>query len=314
MAAFTSASSVSSATALSVTVAHAITYITRPLASRYPAPTILKLQMALEANLSAHCSSTWVPNEPLRGSGRRCLTLSPNAVPPRPIYASMRVANVQWSEWITALGGIEFDLFVDPGCVSVRFGNWGSGQVGKLITVWSEELAASQKQKKTFAQELLQADEDSEEELFAAIADEIHNPTWTTPITSRFPNVPSRAQKYLSPASAASAHSRSSSWSSNSSSGFSFASDDSDSSSATSVSSSTTEKSKISRRERARQARVYIDTTKTEVTNYDGGKTTVLTGGVMLGGHSGAPIPVAAPAKASKPSASVAPSWRPIRA
>jgi len=39
-----------------------------------------------------------------------------------------------------------------------------------------------------------------------------------------------------------------------------------------------------SRRERARQAKVFIDTTKTEVTQYEGGRTTVLTGGVMLGG------------------------------
>ena len=41
---------------------------------------------------------------------------------------------------------------------------------------------------------------------------------------------------------------------------------------------------KLSRRERARQAKVFVDTSKTEVTPYDGGKTTVLTGGVMLGG------------------------------
>ena len=40
---------------------------------------------------------------------------------------------------------------------------------------------------------------------------------------------------------------------------------------------------KQSRRERARQARVFVDATKKEVTPYDGGKTTVLTGGVMLG-------------------------------
>lgn len=51
----------------------------------------------------------------------------------------------------------------------------------------------------------------------------------------------------------------------------------------------------LSRRERARQARVFIDTSKTEVTPYDGGKTTVLTGGVMLGappkGKSGTSVP-----------------------
>jgi hypothetical protein len=40
---------------------------------------------------------------------------------------------------------------------------------------------------------------------------------------------------------------------------------------------------KRSRRERARQARIYVDSSKNQVTPYEGGKTTVLTGGVMLG-------------------------------
>ena len=56
-----------------------------------------------------------------------------------------------------------------------------------------------------------------------------------------------------------------------------------------------------SRRERARQARVFVDTTKTEVTPYDNGKTTVLTGGVMLGGG---------PSKGHKAKQHSASSWR----
>jgi protein Tob/BTG len=40
---------------------------------------------------------------------------------------------------------------------------------------------------------------------------------------------------------------------------------------------------KRSRRERARQARIFVDSSKNQVTPYEGGKTTVLTGGVMLG-------------------------------
>jgi hypothetical protein len=43
-------------------------------------------------------------------------------------------------------------------------------------------------------------------------------------------------------------------------------------------------------RERARPTRVIVDTSKTEVTPYDGGKTTVLTGGVMLGGGASGTI------------------------
>ena len=69
-------------------------------------------------------------------------------------------------------------------------------------------------------------------------------------------------------------------------------------------------KVQLSRREKARQARVFVDTSRTEVTNYDGGKTTVLTGGVMLGAARVGP--------ASKPIASKASStgfgWRSPRA
>jgi hypothetical protein len=66
---------------------------------------------------------------------------------------------------------------------------------------------------------------------------------------------------------------------------------------------------KLSRRERARQARVFVDTSKNEVTPYDGGKTTVLTGGVMLGGG---PKPKAK--KAAPPIIQTPTSWRSSRA
>jgi len=99
--------------------------------------------------------------------------------------------------------------------------------------------------------------------------------------------IPARS---TSPLSSVSEHSRCSSRSSSSNSSgtsaFSFASDTS--SSHTSLSSSSKGDAKQSRRERIRQSRVFVDTSKTEVTPYDGGKTTVLTGGVMLGGPKAA--------------------------
>ncbi|KAI9460220.1 hypothetical protein BJY52DRAFT_1186100 [Lactarius psammicola] len=283
-----------SLSSITVTVSHAIAYITRPLVAFMPASTVMKLQLALEANLTAHYAHSWVPSEPLRGSGRRCLSFSPTSLPPRPIYASCVAAKVQWSEWMTALGNVEFDLLVDPGLVSVRFIRHGA--TSKLITVWSEEGAEEHRSQSegtrasaspaqpraqslahpkaepvlpTLAQQLMIEDEEDEEELFAALANELREPTWTTPVLK---------------------HSRSSdtcSW-------LSFDSDDSDSTSATTISSAGTEGSTLSRRERARQARVFIDTTKKEVTNYDGGKTTVLTGGVMLGGRPAATKPTSA--------------------
>ncbi|KAG9314580.1 hypothetical protein JVU11DRAFT_5382 [Chiua virens] len=225
-----------------------------------------------------------------------CLSLSPTCLPPRAIYSACLATGVQWFDWIALLGGSEFDFFVDPGCISVRFGN-GS----QLVTVWSEELPSDavspilppnlNSQSKTIAQRLLESESADDDEIFAMIADEVSAPTWTTPVIDHFPP-PTRSE---SPLSAVSSDSRSSSRSSNSSSCFSYAStartDSSPSSSGRSSSG------KLSRRDKARQARVFVDTSKTEVTPYDGGKTTVLTGGVMLG---------AAPSKAKSPVS----SWR----
>lgn len=277
------------ATSLAVTVSHAVAYIMRPLLLRSSTATLLKLQLALEASLTAYYASSWNPSEPLQGSGRRCMTLSPASHPPRPLFAACRAANIEWADWIAALGGIEFDLFVDPGCVSVRFGRWGAGPFSKLIPVWSGELdrepsthqavvaqPAVLPMSPAFVEALHQKDEDDGDELLAMIADEMAAPTWKTPKTAQFP---------VAPRSTISSHSRSSSSSGLSSDDdYSLFDDDSDAaSSITTASSAPTDMSKLSRRERARLARVYVDTSKKEVTNYDGGKTSVLTGGVMLG-------------------------------
>jgi BTG family len=333
-------SSTTTLSSISVTVSHAIAYITRPLTAFMSEPTILKLQVALESNLTAHYAQSWVPSQPLRGSGRRCLTFSPHSVPPRPIYAACMAAKVQWSEWMTALGNIQFDLIVDPGLVSVRFIEPRS--TTKLIMVWSDEAAAEEPRAKfantlansslqaqqpvqavvrstpkfalpTLAQQLQIDDEEDEEELFAALADELRRPTWTTPTVNRFPStIP---QKSVSPASSGSHHSRSSSLSSTSDAGswVSFDSEDSDSS-VTTMSSAGTEGSKLSRRERVRPAFVFIDNSKKEVTNYDGGKTTVLTGGVMLGARPVAAKPATPQPGYTKASAASSSNWRSARA
>ena len=334
---------------LSVALAQAITYLTRPLITRYSAVTIIKLQLALEANLTAQFAPSWNPAEPLRGSGRRCLSLTPSGLPPRSVYNACKSAGVEWSEWVALLGNIEFDLFVDPGCVSIRFGCWDSSKVGKFFTIWSEDTITKVEQKqtaarkeacldadlkaqaaaraskptKTYAQQLLEDDQD-DDELFALIADEVREPTWLTPVLSEFPSVPERSitSSPMSTISTLSSHSRSSS--SSSSSGYTFSSVESGSSysssstvSQTSCAAASTDerpKVKLSRRERARQARVFVDTSKTAVTNYDGGKTTVLTGGVMLGGAlkpKSAAGPSAAPKKAS---GSAGATWRSLRA
>ncbi|KAN0100834.1 hypothetical protein V8E55_000818 [Tylopilus felleus] len=281
---------------LSLSLTHAIAFLTRPLILSYPAATVIKLQLVLEANLTALFAPTWVAEEPLRGSGRRCLTLSPTCLPPRAIYSACLATGIQWFDWIAALGGREFDFFVDPGCISVRF-----DKGTKLVTIWSEELFAetvspvlpsnTKSQSKTIAQQLLENESADDDEIFTMIADEVSAPTWTTPVIDHFPPT-ARSE---SPLSAISSDSRSSSRSSNSSSCFSYAST-ARTDSCLSAPHQASSGNKVSRREKARQARVFVDTSKTEVTPYDGGKTTVLTGGVMLG---------AASSKAKS-----APSWR----
>ena len=308
---------------IAVTLAHAIAYLTRPLIVHYSATTIIKLQLALEANLTAQYSSTWCPEDPLRGSGRRCLTLSPASLPPRPVHKACESANVEWSQWIKLLGGIEFDLFIDPGSVSVRFGNWAAGnKVGKCLTVWSEAsstqsttrtkptMAPLSIQSKTLAQQLLEDDSQEENELFAILADHVREPTWITPIKTNFPPVqsPLSAESLSSidrssNGSPVSTHSRSSSRSSYSSSIFSYPG------SVDSLATSESSEPKMSRRERARTAKVFIDNSKNQVTNYDGGKTTVLTGGVMLGAS---PVKSKSPTSSpvSKPLSASSANWR----
>ncbi|TFK23095.1 hypothetical protein FA15DRAFT_569401, partial [Coprinopsis marcescibilis] len=284
-----------SSTTLSVTLAHAIAFLTGPLLSSYDRATISKLHNVLEANLTALYAPTWSSKEPLRGSARRILTLSPACLPPRSIYSACVAAGVQWFGWINSLGGKEFDFYVDPGCVSIRYAA-RPGVPAQMITIWAGEVVApalptprtglasfTDAQNtaiktgifdKTLAQQLLEED-DEEDKLFNMIADEISTPAWATPVYS----APNRSS---SPLSSISSSSRCSSRSSNSSSSsFSV-----DAASTTSSSSSTSYRSadQKQRREKPKTSRVFVDNSKTEVTPYDGGKTTVLTGGVMLGG------------------------------
>lgn len=281
---------------LSIAVAEATRFLIKPLQASYPQAALSKLEIALETNLTAHYSPSWVPNEPVRGSGRRCMSLSSSCLPPRPIWDACSQCNVQWFEWIALFRYDEFDLFVDPGCVAIRYQN-------QIFTIW--KAAPS---RKTFAQQVLEEDKE-DEEIFDRLRDAIAAPTWTTPIVTQFPVIPDRS---TSPLSSISEQSRCSSRSSNSSSStFSFASADTGSSRSSSGSSKSISESKQSRRDRSRQARVFVDITKTEVTPYDGGKTTVLTGGVMLGGGpKTAPKPKATTNAASMNSA----SWRSVRA
>jgi len=296
-----------SSDSLSKAVAQAVIFLTSKLSGKYTPNTLLKLQTALGANLVEFYATSWLPSDPIRGSGRRCMTLSPACLPPRPVWAACTSASVQWFDWISMLGNKEFDLFVDPGCVAIRRDN-------QIITIWSEETQSHRvptlkaHSGKTFAQQIVEADKEEEDQIFNLLADEIAAPSWMTPILTQFP-MPTRS---TSPLSCVSEQSRCSSRSSNSSSSaFSFTSDAASSRTSASGKSSGSSNGeyKQSRREKARQARVFVDTSKNEVTPYDGGKTTVLTGGVMLGGAKSNKKQMATPTAMSNSN-----SWRTVRA
>ena len=44
--------------------------------------------------------------------------------------------------------------------------------------------------KKTLAQQLIEADESEEQELFSILNDELRAPTWMTPLLEQFPTIP----------------------------------------------------------------------------------------------------------------------------
>ncbi|KAL5535211.1 hypothetical protein ACEPAF_3305 [Sanghuangporus sanghuang] len=329
-----------SATSLAVTVAHAVTYLTRPLATRLTQSSLSALQTVLEASLAAAFAPTWTPHDPTRGSGRRVLSFAPGCLPPKPVYKACAAVGVDWTAWSALLSDKEFDLLVDPGSVCLRIPRpWGPPS---CVTIWCSEghyqaldlatkgvqvqrscgvhtpqpIAAvpAPQPSKTLAQRLIEDDE--EEDLFSLIDAKVRDAEWKSPVTEVFPTTVSFGGQFtLTPAGAAAAtatlmnpaasflgHSRSSSRSSitsAASTSSSFLSDDalsscgslssvSTASSALSGAGTSSTSTSISNdrkigHARSRSGRVFIDKNRTEVTPYDGGKTTVLTGGVMLG-------------------------------
>jgi len=302
-------------------VMHAISFLTGPLINKHDARTIDALHAALMHNLSAFYAATWSEANPSHGSQQRVLSLSPAQLPPAPIWRSAREVGLLWTPWIASLGNFAFDLCVDPGCVAFRIGAWESTHI-----IWQETPSAFSMKRKTLAQSII---DDEENAIFDLIQHEVSSSsdpsyssatvssnssaTWMAPLLDQFPTVPaatisqafnsSSSSLRGSPSVIASSISRSSSRASMiSSSGFSFSSSEtSDSCGSMSSFSSrssldlpsskptTATASQRSRRSRPRLPNVFIDGSKKEVTNYDGGKTTVLTGGVMLGNPSSKP-------------------------
>lgn len=304
---------------LTIALSHLIAFLTSPLAKSVASQTVERLRASLEANLVKEYENNWYPAEPQRGSEARALSLSPNRLPPRPLLASAFAARLPWSQWIQALGGKEFDLFVDPGSVSVR-------KAGSLQhhVIWAASAQAPR-----IVRPLADSDID---DVLKLINNRDVNPSWMSPLLHQFPKVPqaskARANAPTLRVDAAFLQSRCASRLSNisdadsegslcgppslveSDSLSSVSSLDTDMSRSRSTastssgvyvpparrghglssrfssSSSSSDESESSLRSSPRSVkdqRVLVDTTKVDPTIYDAGKTAVLTGGVMLG-------------------------------
>jgi protein Tob/BTG len=292
--AYTSNSMIASMS-LAASVEQAVNFLVTPLTKSYRTMVIVDLSSKLTTALYNHCERTWDITNPRSGSGRRCLSFTPGSALPRVVYQAAQAARVDPDLWVQILTlGSGFYLYIDPGCVSVS-----DPATDRARPIWSAELRAPAPQTKTFAQ-LIDAQESGDDVLAlcgSELPDSPQQFTGFNHILSAFPAPPTQAAYPARPDSRASTHSRSSSFSSlSSASGASFSSVGSDDSASTASSSQ-------SRRERARVSKVFIDSNKKEVTPYDGGKTTVLTGGVMLGAKPTTP-------KASATTFASAASWR----
>ncbi|KAJ7279671.1 hypothetical protein C8J57DRAFT_1303913 [Mycena rebaudengoi] len=108
----------------SASVAHLISFLTRPLLSAYAPATVTSAQLILNATLATVPSATF--------------TLSASGTPPPSILSASIGAGIPWASWFNALGGgRDVLVFYGPTFVKVRVGD------GQVTTVWSEDAQGS---------------------------------------------------------------------------------------------------------------------------------------------------------------------------
>ncbi|KAM6499135.1 hypothetical protein JOM56_004643 [Amanita muscaria] len=117
---------VNSTTVISRSLVEAIEFLTRPLVMFYTPSEISVVQTVLQTTLTATYFASRDP--------RLFLVLSPAFQPPRPLLAACIAAGVRWADWIIALGGKEIEVLVEPSRAVIRF----SGQGGATTTIWQE--------------------------------------------------------------------------------------------------------------------------------------------------------------------------------
>ena len=326
----------STPTMIPTSISQAINFLTRPLILSQEPDMIHSLQMILRSTLQAAYSAA--------RTSRLVLSLSRSSLPPRPIYAACIASGLQWQEWIALLGSRDFDLVIEPHSVYVNYvgpnprivivwskplspvkrlplsrlnlqevpisklGQQSFMQASRKTTIG---LAQTRADTRTLAQQLLESDHEQEaDELFAMISKTaIISPTPTR--EKFFMDIPMNAfpSPLSSPEVISPATSRPSSRSSTSSSLSFFDNESMTSESSTSSDFLCSTKPRNTTTFVPSPTRVFVDNDKKDVTKYlyQGGVSTVLTGGVMLGGSATAKNPVAKP---TNKIASSVNSWR----
>ena len=325
----------STSTMVPTSLSQAINFLTRPLILSQEPDMITSLQMILRSTLQAVYSAA--------RTSRLVLSLSRSSLPPRPIYAACIASGLEWHEWIALLGSRDFDLVIEAHNVSVTYvgpnprtvivwsepispvkrpllsrlnfhnlqvpisklGQQSFMQASRKATVDSAQTHANTR---TLAQQLLESDHKQEaDEIFAMISKTpIISPTPTRerffidiPVNA-FPS-PLSSPEVISPATSRPS-SRSSTFST-----LSFSDTESmTSASSTSSDFSSPTKSQTKTTFVSHSTRVFVDNDKKDITKYlyQGGVSTVLTGGVMLGGSA------VAKTRATKSTNSSLNSWR----
>lgn len=299
---------------LAQTIQQAVAFLTAPLLdTTYPIHSIDLVQRSLASSLNTRytVAGHW-DTRPEVGFEGRAIRLSPATPPPTFIARACEAGNINWADWLFLLNGgkgLDLDIFVDPGVVSIQFRKYGCPPT-EMFSVWQLQKVRNPidpsfcrsltTPQQASIKELLALDND--DEIFDLINQKIHSPSWVSTWTQRseYPATAHKAPSYMPPtltvpklapvpASARTGcHSRSSSSSSvnsrsSNSSGspqysiYSLSSDDSEGP------LSWRQKAPKPDCQKRRSSPPQVDPSKASVTAYDGGKTLVASGGVTLG-------------------------------
>ncbi|KAL1660093.1 hypothetical protein GGF50DRAFT_91523 [Schizophyllum commune] len=294
---------------LPTALTHALTFLTTPLLMVYPATTVLKLQLILQGNILSHYMPAFSLTKPSKTTA--CpydirLLLAPNQLPPTPILAACIAMGIDWPTWATLLGGEALEIIITEDCFAFR-------AAGKLTIVWQASVGIA-KRHTVAARKAVGAT--------TAKPNDIQMPTVTAissaaDVDAMEMDVDTMAVSISRPSSRSSTTSSHASLSSFASSG---------NESATSAGSERApcmsdedmpySPPKVAARHRSSSVaamdvedqpyrpaprRVVVDKTRQpQAYKYQGGETTVLTGGVMLGRPSKA-LPKLAPSPSPSP-------------